>query len=127
VSNLTRSRFAEVVRAEPVDAALACLLVGGEVEPDLDVTKSLELLDELAASVRLTGRDPASSAAALRRALADEAGYGGSERDYDDLRSSLLHEVLRRGRGLPIMLSLVWRRSRGGWACAPTASGCQGT
>jgi len=109
VSSVTRARFAEVVRTEPVDATLACLLVGGEVEPDLDVEKSLELLDELAASVRLASRVPADAARALQVALSLEAGYGGQEADYDDLRSSLLHEVLRRGRGLPIMLSLVWR------------------
>jgi regulator of sirC expression with transglutaminase-like and TPR domain len=109
VSSVTRARFAEVVRSEPVDAVVACLLVGGEVEPDLDVDKSLEGLDDLAASVRLVSRAPADAARALQVALAHEAGYGGQERDYDDLRSSLLHEVLRRGRGLPIMLSLVWR------------------
>ena len=105
----TRARFAEVVRSDPVDAALACLLVGSEVEPGLDVTTSLEALDRLAATVRLTSHRPEDEARALQQALGVGAGFGGSEQDYDDLRSSLLHEVLRRGRGLPITLSLVWR------------------
>jgi len=28
--------------------------------------------------------------------------------DFEDLRSSLLPEVLRRQRGLPLLLSIVW-------------------
>ena len=106
----TRSRFAEVVRSEPIDVGLACLLVGGEVDRELDVDASLEVLDGLAASTRaqLSGRAPADVAQALHRVLGEQAGFAGSAADYDDVRSSLLHEVLRRGRGLPILLSVVW-------------------
>ncbi|MDQ1723402.1 MAG: hypothetical protein QOG52_430, partial [Frankiaceae bacterium] len=32
----------------------------------------------------------------------------GQPSDYRELRSSLLHEVMRRRRGLPILLSVVW-------------------
>src|SRR5674536_283646 len=42
---------------------------------------------------------------ALRGVL---AGFTGDARDYADLRSSLLPEVLRRRAGLPILLSVVW-------------------
>ena len=105
---MNRDRFAEVVREEPVDVAVACLLMGGEVQPDLDVDEGLEALDRLAASVRLTDRSPYAVAAALEEALGRQAGFAGSAEDYGDVRSSLLHEVLRRGRGLPILLSVVW-------------------
>ena len=104
----TRTRFAEVVRSEPVDLGLACLLVGGEVEPDLDVDVSLAALDALAASVRRTvprGASPAATALGMQAVL---VGFAGSADDYEDLRSSLLHEVLRRRRGLPLLLSIVW-------------------
>ena len=103
-----RRRFAEVVRSEPVDLGLACLLVGGEVEPDLDVDVSLVTLDELAAAVRdhvPRGASPAVAAEGLRVVLGE---FGGSAADYEDLRASLLHEVLRRKRGLPLLLSVVW-------------------
>lgn len=93
----SRERFAQVARAPAPDVALACLLLGCEVEPDLDLDASLAALDGLAARV--------STAADLRRAL---QGFAGSAEDYDDVRSSLLHEVLRRRRGLPILLSVVW-------------------
>ena len=106
-----RRRFAEVVRSEPVDLGLACLLVGGEVEPDLDVDVSLAALDALAATARgrLAVAAPLTEAAeVLRVVLGEQAGFAGSAEDYDYVRSSLLHEVLRRGRGLPLLLSVVW-------------------
>ena len=106
-----RRRFAEVVRSEPVDLGLACLLIGGEVEPDLDVDASLAALDALAATVRQQvprGAALATVADGLRRVLGEQAGFAGGPEDYDTVRSSLLHEVLRRGRGLPLLLSVLW-------------------
>lgn len=105
----TRRRFAEVVRSRPVDVGLACLLVGGEVDPDLDVETWTGVLDSLAGTVRLpAGAAPAQVAEALRVALGEQAGFAGFAADYDDLRASLLPEVLARGRGLPLLLSVVW-------------------
>ena len=107
----TRRRFAEVVRAEPIDLGLACLLVGGEVPGGLDVEQSLADLDALAALARpLVPRTGGVTAAAtgLQAALGRRAGFAGSGEDYADVRSSLLHEVLRRRRGLPLLLSVVW-------------------
>jgi hypothetical protein len=101
VSASSRARFAEVVRAEQVDLGLACLLIGAELEPDLSVEAGLAALDSLAAQVP-TGRGPAD---ALRAVL---GGFHGEPSDYGDLRSSLLDEVLRRRRGLPILLSVLW-------------------
>jgi regulator of sirC expression with transglutaminase-like and TPR domain len=99
VTAASRARFAEAVRAEPVDIGLAALLIGAEVEPTLDVDEWLAALDALAASV--TSPDIEG----LRRAL---GVFGGTEDDFDELRSSLLPEVLRRHRGLPLLLSIVW-------------------
>lgn len=106
----TRARFAEVVRSEPLDLGLACLLVGGEVERSFDVDRSLATLDALAATARphVPAFGVAGAAEGLRVALGEQAGFAGFAEDYEDLRSSLLHEVLRRGRGLPLLLSVVW-------------------
>lgn len=99
MSSASRERFAELVRSPDCDVAEACLLIGCEVDPALKVTDGLVELDVLAAQV--TSRDVGG----LQRAL---GSFGGSASDYEDLRSSLLHEVLRRRRGLPILLSVVW-------------------
>ena len=100
----SRSRFAEVVRSEPVDVGLAALLVAAEVEPTLDVDESLATLDALAEKTRplVASLGPAKG---LRMALAD---FAGTEDDFQDLRASLLPEVLRRRRGLPLLLAVVW-------------------
>jgi len=107
----TRARFAEVARSEPLDLGLACLLIGGEVEPSYDVDRPLAVLDALTATARphvQRGGGVRAAAEGLRVALGEQAGFAGFAEDYEDLRSSLLHEVLRRGRGLPLLLSVVW-------------------
>ena len=104
----SRRRFAETMRAPEPDLGLACLLVGAEVYPDLDVAAGLAALDRLAeaaAPAMVSGEE----AAGLRRVLADDHGFRGYGDDYGDLRASLLHEVLRRRRGLPILLSVVYQ------------------
>jgi regulator of sirC expression with transglutaminase-like and TPR domain len=107
MSATSRARFAETMRSANPDLGLACLLIGAEVYPDLDVDAALAALDALAAAAAphvVSGEE----AAALRHALADGAGFRGYGDDYADLRASLLHEVLRRRRGLPILLSVVY-------------------
>lgn len=56
----------------------------------------------------LTGLDLRAAAEALRESLGERAGFAGHESDYDDVRASLLPEVISRRRGLPILLSIVW-------------------
>ncbi|WP_026239620.1 transglutaminase family protein [Parafrankia discariae] len=56
----------------------------------------------------LTGLDLRAAAEALRESLGRRAGFAGHESDYDDVRASLLPEVISRRRGLPILLSIVW-------------------
>ena len=82
-----------------MDIGLAALLVGAEVEPTLDVDQWLGVLDGLAAGC------PSPDLAGLQSGL---QLFGGTEDDFNELRSSLLPEVLRRGRGLPLLLSIVW-------------------
>ncbi|MFI1028099.1 tetratricopeptide repeat protein [Streptomyces sp. NPDC020951] len=105
-------RFAEEVRAERPDLALLCLLIGAEADAELDeagLDAAQIELDRLAGQLpyRPSG-GPRAWAVALRDLLGEEYGFRGSAADYDRLESSLLHQVLRRRRGLPILLSVVW-------------------
>lgn len=104
MTSASRALFAEVAHSEPVDLGLACLLIGCEVEPDLDIDGCLAQLDQLAALARPLVAEH-GTVRGLQLAL---GSYRGSAEDYDDVRSSLLHEVLRRKRGLPVLLSVLW-------------------
>lgn len=117
MSAASRERFADVVRAggaagDPADVRLdlALLLLSAEAMPDDDVTgdsldaliaHGLTALDALAEDVPDHGRDDQRLRAAL-------AGFEGGPTDYGRLESSLLPDVLRRRRGLPILLATVW-------------------
>ncbi|MFG2626938.1 transglutaminase-like domain-containing protein [Streptomyces sp. NPDC048473] len=106
-----RSRFAEEARAERPDLALLCLLLAAVADPALDVNgidaAQIEL-DELAGRLPYGVRGGRAWASALAELLGERCGFAGSSADYQRLESSLLHEVLRRRRGLPILLSVVW-------------------
>ncbi|WP_425566037.1 transglutaminase family protein [Sporichthya brevicatena] len=107
----SREEFAAIVADPAGSLARACLLMACEADPDLDVDAALGRLDALAEIVGagLPGEArPAALGRHLRATLGGDAGFGGSQADYDDLRSSLLNEVLVRRRGLPILLSTVW-------------------
>jgi regulator of sirC expression with transglutaminase-like and TPR domain len=103
--------FAAAVREQPLDLGLACSLIAAAADPTASVTEDLAALDAFAALARPLLRNATSAAAqaeALQDALGKQAGFAGFAEDYQDLRSSLLPKVLRRRRGLPILLSVVW-------------------
>ncbi|MFE4452414.1 transglutaminase-like domain-containing protein [Streptomyces sp. NPDC056796] len=110
-----RRRFAEEARAERPDLALLCLLVGAETSPpvpgDTDpygVDAAQIELDRLAGLLPYGARGARGWASALAELLGERCGFAGSSADYPRLESSVLQQVLRRRRGLPILLSVVW-------------------
>ncbi|MFC9941860.1 transglutaminase-like domain-containing protein [Streptomyces pratensis] len=110
-----RQRFAEEARAERPDLALLCLLLGAEASPvspgDADpygVDAAQIELDRLAGLLPYGARGARVWASALAELLGERCGFAGSSQDYQRLDSSVLQQVLRRRRGLPILLSVVW-------------------
>ncbi|MFJ2827621.1 tetratricopeptide repeat protein [Streptomyces sp. NPDC087263] len=106
-----RRRFGEEARAERPDLAVLCLLVGAAADGGLDqagMDAAQIELDRLAGLLPFRPGGPRSWAAALGELLGGRCEFRGSLGDYQRLGSSLLHEVLRRRRGLPILLSVVW-------------------
>ncbi|WP_031483903.1 transglutaminase-like domain-containing protein [Streptomyces bicolor] len=106
-----RRRFAEEARSERPDLSMLCLLVGAEADGALDEAgmDAVQVeLDGLAGQLPFRPGGPRAWAVALRELLGERYGFRGSAADYQRLESSLLHEVLRRRRGLPILLSVVW-------------------
>lgn len=71
--------------------------------PDLDIPTWTARLDALADEARAAGGD----LPALLRVLFEAHELRGNSDDYDDPRNSYLNDVLERGLGLPITLSVV--------------------
>ncbi len=97
------ARFTELVAGPEHDLALdeAALLIAAHARPDVDVDAQLELLDGLAAGIGERTLD------GWRHHLFVDLGFSGSLTRYYDPANSLLHEVIRRRRGLPITLSVL--------------------
>ena len=106
-----RQRFTAEARSERPDLSALCLLIGAVADGTLDeagMDAAQIELDELAGRLPYRPGGPRAWAAALRELLGERCGFGGSAPDYQRLESSLLHRVLARRRGLPILLSVVW-------------------
>jgi regulator of sirC expression with transglutaminase-like and TPR domain len=110
MSRESREHFAAAVRADETRLDLACALLAAETRPEAEATGPalarsvaavVSRLDDLADSVPTGGRPDER----LRHAL---GAFGGEAADYLVLRSSLLPDVLRTRRGLPILVSTVW-------------------
>ncbi|QKW29252.1 tetratricopeptide repeat protein [Streptomyces seoulensis] len=104
-------RFAEEARGERPDLSALCLLIGAAGDEALDeagLDAAQMELDRLAGRLPYRPGGPLAWARAVGELLGGRSGFRGSAADYQRLDSSLLHEVLRRRRGLPILLSVVW-------------------
>ncbi|MGW2931804.1 transglutaminase-like domain-containing protein [Streptomyces sp. NPDC001156] len=106
-----RRRFGEEARCAQPDLTTLCLLVGAAADGTLDeagMDGAQMELDRLAGQLPFRPGGPRSWAVALADLLGARYGFHGTLADYERLQSSLLHEVLRRRQGLPILLSVVW-------------------
>ncbi|MER8235867.1 transglutaminase-like domain-containing protein [Streptomyces sp. NPDC094049] len=106
-----RREFAEEARSERPDLARLCLLIGAVADPSVtrhDLNGAEIELDRLAGLVPYATRVTGDWTGTLAALLGGREGFTGVPSDYQRLESSLLHEVLRRHRGLPILLSVVW-------------------
>jgi regulator of sirC expression with transglutaminase-like and TPR domain len=109
MSLASRRRLARGVRRPDVDLAEVALLVCAEAEPAIDVDLALLRIDALADGLRSTGfraGDPEADAVALRRYLAVEQGFDGT--DVRSPSTALLTHVLDGKRGLPVSLTMLY-------------------
>ena len=96
-------RFAELVARPDDEIPLdeAALLIAAHARPELDLAAEFGRLDDLAAGCKEATLD------GLTRHLFDELGFRGNTENYQDPDNSYLDQVVRRGLGLPITLSVV--------------------
>lgn len=91
-----------------IDLVDAALLLALRDRPLVALDRYQAYVDELAGAVctRIaTGEDPV---AALIGTLADDHGYRGDRRNYDDPQNANLIRVIDRRRGLPVALGILY-------------------
>ena len=110
---IDQSSFKQEVRAaNGPGLARAALLFAREIAyPELRPSEWLARLDHWADDVQ--GRIPADEppweqAQRLSDFLFSEIGLRGNREEYTDPRNSYLNEVMERGLGLPILLSVIY-------------------
>lgn len=88
----------------------AALHVARDAYPELDLTASLRVLDEMAEEVaaRRPGLASTLRYEAMRKVLVESYELRGNAEDYYDPDNSFLNRVLERRLGIPISLSIVW-------------------
>lgn len=108
-----RQEFETIVRRSDadIDLATASLVVARHEYPELRIASYLHRLDDMAARVLdLIGseRHPITVAGGFARYLFGDLGLSGAVEEYFDPRASYLSDVLERGRGIPISLSILY-------------------
>ncbi len=108
-----RQLFADMVGrlGEDLDLAQGALYIAAEDSPDVDIEGSNSILDQMAQEVSENLEPSMDLPAKLRRLslyLGVTQGFCGDEEDYYNPRNVYLNQVLKRKRGIPITLSLVY-------------------
>lgn len=104
--------FGLEIKRRPVNLPRAALCFAREIAyPDLDIAAYLERLAALASDARpgvIAHATPAGQAQALAHFLFRNGPLRGNLMAYADPRNSYLNQVLDRGMGIPISLSVVY-------------------
>jgi regulator of sirC expression with transglutaminase-like and TPR domain len=97
---------------DQVNLARVALEIGHDAYPGLEIEAYLEKIQRFADRARSrfkAGANVQSILGQINWVLFVEEEFRGNREEYDDPRNSYLNEVLDRGLGIPITLSLVYR------------------
>ncbi len=103
--------FAELVSREQFDLGRACVMIGQDPYPDLDVEACMAQIETMAATIRARFAEDAFAEqrlATLNHFLFNEQRFAGNAEDYYDPRNSYLSDVITRRKGIPITLSVLY-------------------
>jgi len=98
------------VEEQDIDLIRASLAIARTEYPSLDIEAFASRVEGLARRVAALLRDfdPQRALAAVNQVLFEEVNLRGNREDYYDPRNSFLNDVLDRGLGIPITLSILY-------------------
>ena len=98
------------IEDEKIDLIRAALVIARAEYPKLEIEEYAARVEGLARRVAAEASDlqPQRTLAALNRVLFEETNLRGNREDYYDPRNSFLNDVLDRGLGIPITLSILY-------------------
>lgn len=103
--------FLHFIRGLQYELETGLILINRVMYPELDPVQVRKGLDEIAERCRQLGVAPMRSrdqCRVLNRVCFHEYGFRGNTEDFEDPLNSCLEAVLRRRKGLPILLSAVY-------------------
>jgi regulator of sirC expression with transglutaminase-like and TPR domain len=109
------------------ELARVALLVAAESDLDVDIDGELRRIEAWAAELRgrlEPGWNNLQKLARLRAFVFEDLGFRGDRRDYYSPRNSLLHDVMKRRRGVPLTLAIVFMEL--GWRVGMPFEGVAG-
>ena len=95
---------------DKIDLVRSALVIARTQYPDLDIEEyagRIETMSRRAAALA-SDLDPPRTLAALNQVVFEQANLRGNREDYYDPRNSFLNDVLDRGLGIPITLSIIY-------------------
>ena len=98
------------IEDEKIDLIRASLVIARTEYPKLDIEEYAGRVESLSRRVAAKAFEahPQRTLAALNEVLFEEAKLRGNRDDYYDPRNSFLNDVLDRGLGIPITLSILY-------------------
>src|SRR5579871_1041276 len=98
------------IEDEKIDLIRGALVIARTEYPDLDIEEYAARIERLArrAAAMAPDLDPQRTLMALNQVIFEQANLRGNRDDYYDPRNSFLNDVLDRGLGIPITLSILY-------------------
>lgn len=103
------------IEDEKIDLIRGALVIARTEYPDLDIEEYAGRIERMArrAAALASDLDPQRALAALNQVVFEQANLRGNREDYYDPRNSFLNDVLDRGLGIPITLSIIYMEVAG--------------
>lgn len=95
---------------EKIDLIRSALVIARTEYPALDIEEYAARIERMAQRTAATagGCNSSATLAALNNVIFEQAKLRGNREDYYDPRNSFLNDVLDRGLGVPIALSIIY-------------------